>query len=103
MLEILAANIDDIIIAGTSAHLRDVGLLGPSLTLGHGVWLTQSDLDLVAESGTLRVPRTSAEARRIGLSKEVLPHVKRFYQDEDYLDETDGAPFYRFNCQSTPP
>ena len=27
-------------------------LLGPALTLGHGVWLNDDDLDLIAESGT---------------------------------------------------
>ncbi len=34
------------------AHLAEVGLLGPHLTLGHGVWLTEQDIDLVAETGT---------------------------------------------------
>lgn len=33
------------------AHLRDLGLLGPSMTLGHGVWLTEADIDLIAGSG----------------------------------------------------
>ncbi|MGI9333879.1 MAG: amidohydrolase family protein [Gammaproteobacteria bacterium] len=39
---------------GTTAvsHLHEVGLLGPHLTLGHGVWLTERDIDLVAETGT---------------------------------------------------
>ena len=40
--------------AGCSAveHIKAIGLLGPSLTLGHGVWLNERDLSLVAESGT---------------------------------------------------
>ena len=33
-------------------YLERIGLLGPSLTLGHGVWLTEQDLALVAASGT---------------------------------------------------
>ena len=33
-------------------HLRKMELLGPTMTLGHGVWLTEADLDLVVESGT---------------------------------------------------
>ena len=39
---------------GVSAyrHLHDRGLTGPLLTLGHGVWLTEDDLDLAAETDT---------------------------------------------------
>jgi cytosine/adenosine deaminase-related metal-dependent hydrolase len=33
-------------------HLDRFGLLGPKLTLGHGVWLNEHDIDLVAETGT---------------------------------------------------
>ena len=44
-------------------HVRDLGLLGPNLTLGHGVWLTESDIDLVAESGTLICHNPSSNLR----------------------------------------
>lgn len=39
---------------GTTAvkHLHDIGVLGPHLTLGHGVWLSEADIDLVSETGT---------------------------------------------------
>src|SRR5262245_28428599 len=39
---------------GTTAlqHLHRLGLLGPRLTLGHGTWLTEADIDLAAETGT---------------------------------------------------
>ena len=33
-------------------HIDRFGLLGPRMTLGHGVWLTESDIDRVAETGT---------------------------------------------------
>jgi cytosine/adenosine deaminase-related metal-dependent hydrolase len=33
-------------------YLGRFGLLGPKLTLGHGVWLDEHDIDLVAETGT---------------------------------------------------
>jgi cytosine/adenosine deaminase-related metal-dependent hydrolase len=49
---------------GTAAeYLRDRGLLGPRMTLGHAVWLTESDIDLVAESGTLICHNASSNLR----------------------------------------
>jgi cytosine/adenosine deaminase-related metal-dependent hydrolase len=33
-------------------HLDRFGLMGPRMTLGHGVWLNQRDIDRVAETGT---------------------------------------------------
>jgi 5-methylthioadenosine/S-adenosylhomocysteine deaminase len=38
---------------GTAIEYLDrFGMLGPRLTLGHGVWLNEADLDRVAQSGT---------------------------------------------------
>ena len=50
---------------GTSAvqHLHDLGLLGPDLTLGHGVWLTEADIDLAAETGTRICHNASSNLR----------------------------------------
>jgi len=49
---------------GTAAeYLRDRGLLGPRMTLGHAVWLTEADMDLVAESGTLVCHNASSNLR----------------------------------------
>ncbi len=33
-------------------HIARFGLLGPRMTLGHGVWLTEADLDRIADAGT---------------------------------------------------
>jgi 5-methylthioadenosine/S-adenosylhomocysteine deaminase len=33
-------------------HIDKFGLLGPQMTLGHGVWLSESDIARVAETGT---------------------------------------------------
>lgn len=34
------------------AHVEALGLAGPQLTLGHGVWLTVADIERVADTGT---------------------------------------------------
>ncbi len=33
-------------------HLHDLGLLSPRMTLGHGVWLTEEDVEIAAHTGT---------------------------------------------------
>jgi 5-methylthioadenosine/S-adenosylhomocysteine deaminase len=40
--------------SGTTAvrHLERLGLLGPDMTLGHGVWLNQEDIEIAAHTGT---------------------------------------------------
>jgi 5-methylthioadenosine/S-adenosylhomocysteine deaminase len=50
---------------GTTAvrYLYDMGFLGPHLTLGHGVWLTEDDIDLVAETGTMICHNASSNLR----------------------------------------
>ena len=50
---------------GTTAfrHLVDRGLAGPALTLGHGVWLNEADLDLVAQTGTMICHNASSNLR----------------------------------------
>ena len=37
---------------GLIAHLHEIGLLGPRLTLGHAVWLTETEIDALARAGT---------------------------------------------------
>lgn len=44
-------------------HLHEFGLLGPHMTLGHGVWLTEADIDLVAETGTMICHNASSNLR----------------------------------------
>src|SRR5207249_7282000 len=41
----------------------DMGFLGPHLTLGHGVWLTEDDIDLVVETGTMICHNASSNLR----------------------------------------
>lgn len=33
-------------------HLHDLGVLSPRMTLGHGVWLNQEDIEIAADTGT---------------------------------------------------
>lgn len=55
-------------------HLERLGLLGPRLTLGHGVWLTASDIDRVADRGTMVCTNPSSNLR---LRSGIAP-VNRF-------------------------
>jgi len=50
---------------GTTAlrHLHRLGLLGPRLTLGHGVWLTEEDIELARDTGTMVCHNASSNLR----------------------------------------
>jgi cytosine/adenosine deaminase-related metal-dependent hydrolase len=48
---------------GAVDHLHRMGLLGPRLTLGHGVWLTDADIDLLAQTGTRLCHNASSNLR----------------------------------------
>ena len=50
---------------GTTAlkHLHGLGLLGPHLTLGHGTWLTEEDIEIVAGTGTCLCHNCSSNFR----------------------------------------
>lgn len=50
---------------GTTAlrHLERLGLLGPRLTLGHGVWLTEDDIARAADTGTMICHNASSNLR----------------------------------------
>ncbi|MEM9028027.1 MAG: amidohydrolase family protein [Pseudomonadota bacterium] len=44
-------------------YIDRFGMLGPDLTLGHGVWLTESDIERVAETGTCICHNCSSNLR----------------------------------------
>lgn len=44
-------------------HIDQFGLLGPQLTIGHGVWLTQDDLALLADRGACLCHNCSSNLR----------------------------------------
>ena len=48
-------------------------------------------------AGSLARPANEDEIRRSRLSRDVLPHVRRFY--EGYLDAERRVPFYEFNSR----
>lgn len=57
------------------AHIHKFGLTGPRLTIGHGVWMTDSDIDLCAETGTRICHNCSSNLR---LRSGIAP-VNRFH------------------------
>jgi 5-methylthioadenosine/S-adenosylhomocysteine deaminase len=60
---------------GTAAeHLDRLGLLGPRLTLGHGVWLTAADIERIAGRGVMVCTNPSSNLR---LRSGIAP-VNRF-------------------------
>lgn len=52
------------------AHLNDLGFLGPEVSIAHGTWLSESDIDLMAETGTMLSHNPSSNLR---LSSGVAP------------------------------
>jgi 5-methylthioadenosine/S-adenosylhomocysteine deaminase len=56
------------------AHLHRLGLTGPLLTIGHGVWMSEADIELCAHSGTRLCHNCSSNLR---LKSGVAP-VNRF-------------------------
>jgi len=53
-------------------HLGKLGLLGEEMTLGHGVWLAQSDIELLAETGTCVCCNAASNLR---LRSGIAPHA----------------------------
>ncbi|MGQ4808317.1 5'-deoxyadenosine deaminase [Candidatus Entotheonellaceae bacterium PAL068K] len=51
--------------SGTTAvrYLADLGFLGPDVTLGHGVWLSEADVQLVVDTGTMICHNASSNLR----------------------------------------
>ncbi len=56
------------------AHIHRMGLTGPHLTIGHGVWMTEADIALCAETGTHLCHNCSSNFR---LKSGIAP-VNRF-------------------------
>ena len=44
-------------------HLHDLGFLGPEVTLGHAVWATDEDMDIIAATGTCVCHNASSNLR----------------------------------------
>ena len=45
------------------AHLAELGILGPEVSCAHGVWLSDSDVDILAETGTAICTNPSSNLR----------------------------------------
>jgi cytosine/adenosine deaminase-related metal-dependent hydrolase len=53
--------------------LHGLAMLGPQMTLGHGVWCEQEDLEILAESGTCVCCNPSSNLR---LRRGIAPHAE---------------------------
>jgi 5-methylthioadenosine/S-adenosylhomocysteine deaminase len=52
----------------TVEHLHELGILGPDVSLGHAVWLTERDMEICAETGTSVCHNASSNLRlRVGI------------------------------------
>ena len=58
------------------SHINKFGLLGPQLTIGHGVWVNEEEVDLIAETGTNICHNCSSNLR---LKSGVAP-IKSFFE-----------------------
>ena len=45
------------------AHLYDLGFLGPEVSIDHGVWLTEADIELMTETGIMLTHQPSSNFR----------------------------------------
>lgn len=74
---------------GTTAvqYLAKLGLLGPQLTIGHGVWLTEADIELVADAGTMVCHNASSNLRLRSGVAPVNPLLARGVRVALGLDE----------------
>ena len=45
------------------AHLKELGVLGPEVSCAHGVWLSESDLDILGETGVAICSNPSSNLR----------------------------------------
>jgi cytosine/adenosine deaminase-related metal-dependent hydrolase len=53
----------------TLAHLRDLGVLGPRFSIAHGVWLTEAEIGILAETGAAVSHNPSSNLRlRAGIA-----------------------------------
>ena len=71
-------------------HLRELGLLGPKTSLAHGIWLTDTDIDICAESGTTVCHNASCNLR---LHMGVAPVVRMLERGVNVAIGSDSTTF----------
>lgn len=64
---------------GTTAvrHLEKLGLLGPHMTIGHGVWMTEDDIEICAGTGTCICHNCSSNLRLRSGALPLMDLIKR--------------------------
>jgi cytosine/adenosine deaminase-related metal-dependent hydrolase len=59
------------------AHLRELGILGPNTSLAHSVWVTDDDLETLADTHTMVVHNPSSNLRSACGVAPVVPMLRR--------------------------
>lgn len=72
----------------TVHHLAEIGLLGPNISIAHAVWIDESDMDLIAESGSWVVHNPISNAR---LGSGIAPLADLLRRGISVALGTDGA------------
>ena len=72
----------------TVEHLHDLGFLGPGVSLGHAVWLTERDMDICAATGTSVCHNASSNLR---LRNGILPAARMLEKGVNVSIGMDGT------------
>src|SRR5437762_5319440 len=58
-------------------NMADLGFLGPEVSCAHGVWLTQDDLELMNQTGTMLTTQPSSNLRLSSGIGQLTPLLAR--------------------------
>jgi cytosine/adenosine deaminase-related metal-dependent hydrolase len=96
-LDIDVSVIDAIIHRAKTVGVKTVLVSGEPVLRDGRFTRVDKEAALAELAASLAGPASDDEIRRLALSRDVLPHIKKFY--DGYLDAAKRDPFYRFNSR----